>query len=79
MTEERQWPQRAWWTAVLTDTLSIFVIVVVGLLYGWGAAVLVGVVIVPLGLWWGLRPFWSREQRSRIRRRAQQRAGDRQV
>ncbi|TDL38574.1 hypothetical protein [Kocuria rosea] len=79
MTEERQWPERAWWSDVLTDALSILVIVVVGLLYGWGAAVLVGVVVVPLGLWWKLGPFWTREQRSRIRRRTQQRAGNRQV
>lgn len=63
---------------MLTDALSIFVIVVVGLLYGWGAAVLVGMVVVPFGLWWKLGPFWTRGQRSRIRRRVQQRAGDRQ-
>lgn len=79
MTEERQWPKRAWWSDVLIDALSIFVIVVVGLLYGWGAAVLVGVVVVSLGLWWKLGPFPTREQRARIRRWAQQRAGDRHV
>ncbi|MEX5307594.1 hypothetical protein RF644_17755 [Kocuria sp. CPCC 205258] len=64
---------------MLIDALSIFVIVVVGLLYGWGMAVLVGVVVVSLGLWWKLGRFWTRDQRSRIRWRAQQRAGDRQV
>ncbi|MEX5259227.1 hypothetical protein [Kocuria sp. CPCC 205263] len=64
---------------MLIDAVSIFVTVVVGLPYGWGAAVLVGVVVVSLGLWWKLGPFWTRQQRSRIRRRAQQHAGDRQV
>lgn len=71
MTESEDWPERAWWS----DVLSVFVIVVVGLLHGWGVAVLVGVVVLPLGLWWKLGPFWTREQRSQIRRRAQQCAG----
>ena len=78
MTEERQWPERVWWSDMLIDALSIIAIVVVGLLYGWGAAVLIGVVLLLLGLWWTFGPFWTREQRSRIRRRATQRSDDRQ-
>ncbi|GAA1749909.1 hypothetical protein GCM10009767_06040 [Kocuria aegyptia] len=64
---------------MLIDVLSTFVIVIVGLLYGWDVAALLGVVVLPLGVWWKLGPFWTREQRLRIRRRAQQRAGDRQA
>ncbi|MFF0904329.1 UNVERIFIED_CONTAM: hypothetical protein RF653_11695 [Kocuria sp. CPCC 205316] len=74
MTRSEDWPQRAWWS----DVLSVFVIVVVGLIYGWGVAVLVGVVVVPSGLWWELGPFWTREQRARIHRRAQHRSRGRQ-
>lgn len=77
MTESEDLPERAWWSDVLIDVLSVFVIVV-GPFHGWGVAVLVGVVVIPLGLWWKLGSFWTREQRSQIRRRAQQRAGDRQ-
>ena len=77
MTEERARPERAWWSDVLIDVLSVFVIVVVGLVYGWGVSVLVGVVVVPLGVRWKLGPFWTRQQRVQIRRRAQQRATDR--
>lgn len=78
MTGQRQWPERAWWSDVLIDVLSVFVMVVVGLLHGWGVAVPVGVVVVAVGLWWRLGPFWTREQRVQIRRRAQHRADDRQ-
>ncbi|WP_344119695.1 hypothetical protein [Kocuria aegyptia] len=79
MTEKLSRLERTWWSAVLIDVLSTFVIVIVGLLYGWDVAALLGVVVLPLGVWWKLGPFWTREQRLRIRRRAQQRAGDRQA
>jgi Flp pilus assembly protein TadB len=74
VTGARDWPERAWWSVAVVDALVIFVTVVVGLLYGWGVAVPLGVVLILLGLWWQLGPFWSPEQRARIRRRAQQRA-----
>ncbi|MFI7481889.1 hypothetical protein ACH9EU_05670 [Kocuria sp. M1R5S2] len=73
MSGEREWPERAWWSVVLVDMLSIFVIVVVWLTCGWGVAAFIGVVATALGLWWQVGPFWTRDQRERIRRQARQR------
>ncbi|GAA1747163.1 hypothetical protein [Kocuria aegyptia] len=68
-------PEGAWWSGALVNALVVFVTVVVGLLYGWGVSVPLGVALFFLRLRWQLGPFWTREQRSQIRRRAQQHAG----
>ncbi|MGQ1798087.1 hypothetical protein ACT4S5_13255 [Kocuria oceani] len=79
MRDSRDWPERAWWSVALVDALVIFVTVLVGLLHGWDVAVPLGVLLIVLGLWWQLGPFWTRDQRVLIRRRAQLRDDGRQV
>lgn len=74
MTASGGWPEGAWWSGVLVNALVVFVSVLVGLLYGWGVAVPLGVALMVLGLRWQFGPFWTRQQRTLIRRRAQQHA-----
>ncbi|MCJ8503301.1 hypothetical protein MRU69_00280 [Kocuria flava] len=73
MPAPQDWPQRAWWSVLLLQTVSIFFILMVLRHFGLAAAIIFGAVVVVFEIWWQLGPFWTKAQRLQIRRRALER------
>lgn len=72
----RGWPERAWWSVLLLQAVTIFLILTVQRYFGWVAAIIFGVFVVAFELWWQIGPFWTKEQRLQIRRRALERINE---
>jgi hypothetical protein len=73
MTTNQDWPQRARWSVLLVQVVAIFILLVVLRHFGLGAAILFGFVVVVFEVWWQVGPFWTKEHRLQIRRRALER------
>lgn len=70
MTTKQDWPQRAWWSVLLVQVVAIFILLLLLRHFGLSAAILFGLVVVVFEVWWQVGPFWTKEHRSQIRRRA---------